>query len=54
MKVGDMVRFKNVEKRTGVLLEYGTFSDGWWSILASDGMMVDWPETQLEVINEIT
>jgi len=52
MKIGDMVRFKDVEKRTGVLLEYGTFSDDWWSILTSDGKIVVWPETQLEVIDE--
>jgi len=50
MKIGDMVRFKDLEKRTGVLLEYGAFSDGWWSILDSDGQMVVWPESQLEVI----
>ena len=52
MKVGDLVRFKDLEKTTGMLLECGGFSDGWWSILNSEGKMVVWPESQLEVINE--
>jgi len=50
MKIGDMVRFKDFEKTTGVLLEYGTFSDGWWSILSSEGEVLVWPESQLEVV----
>ena len=52
MNIGDLVRFKDLEKTTGMLLEYGGFSEGWWSILNSNGKMVVWPESQLEVIIE--
>jgi hypothetical protein len=56
MKVGDGVRFRDVEGRTGVLVDYGTFSDGWWDILDSEGSLVVWPESQLELLeqNELT
>lgn len=52
MKVGDIVRFLDIEGRIGTLIAYGEFSEGWWDILDSDGKMVVWPETQIEVINE--
>ena len=52
MKVGDMVRLKDVKGATGILLECGGFSEGWWSLLGSDGKMLVWPETQIEVISE--
>ena len=52
MKVGDVVKFLDVEGRIGVLLSYGDFSEGWWDILDSEGMLVVWPGSQLEAINE--
>ena len=54
MKVGDMIKFEGSFgiDLTGILVSYGNFSEGWWDILTSDGKMVVWPETQIEVINE--
>ncbi len=54
MKVGDMIKFgKNVGlDLTGILVGHGNFAEGWWDILDSDGKLVVWPETQIEVVNE--
>ncbi len=49
MKIGDTVRFLDIEGRVGTLIVYGEFSEGWWEILVEDGICV-WPESQLEVI----
>ena len=56
MKAGDMIRLVGSfdKNRIGVLVseanDYGF--DGWWDILDSDGEMIVWPESQIEVINE--
>ena len=52
MKIGDIVKFRDVFGRTGVLLSYGDFAEGWWDILDSEGKLVVWPESQLELVNE--
>lgn len=54
MKAGDMIKFKESFgiDLIGILVSCGNFSEGWWDILDSDGKMVVWPETQLEVIDE--
>ena len=52
MKIGDMVKFRDVAGRTGVLVSYGNFSEGWWEILDSAGCLVVWPESQLKLINK--
>ena len=51
MQVGDMIKFSDVVGRTGVLVSYGNFSVDWWEILDSEGRLVVWPESQIEVIN---
>ena len=50
MKVGDIVRFLDIEGKIGTLVAYGEFSEGWWEILAEDGIC-SWPEHLLEVIS---
>ena len=52
MKVGDMIKFKSSRPdRIGMLVSEAKNScDGWWNILDSDGKMVIWPETEIEVI----
>ena len=52
MNIGDTVKFLDLEGITGLLLSYGDFSEGWWDILNSEGKIVVWPESQLEVLNE--
>ena len=56
MKVGDMVKFCDGvwerPMRIGVLVGYGNFAEDWWEILDSTGVLVVWPESQLEAINE--
>ena len=55
MKVGDMIRFKGSfnKDRTGMLISEAKGSwNGWWDILDSDGKIVIWPETEIEVFNE--
>ena len=52
MKVGDVVKFRDIDGRIGTLISYGEFAEGWWDILDSKGTLVVWPETQLSVINE--
>jgi hypothetical protein len=51
MQVGDMIRLRGEAGRTGVLVSYGNFSVDWWEILDSEGRLVVWPESQIEVIN---
>ncbi len=55
MKIGDVVKFRDVEGRIGTLVAYGEFSEGWWEILVGDGVCA-WPESQLELVeqNELT
>ena len=53
MKVGDMIKFKGSfnKDRIGMLVSEAKGSwNGWWDILDSDGKMVIWPETEIEVI----
>ena len=55
MKVGDMIKFEGSFgiDLTGILVSEAKDSwNGWWNILDSDGKMVIWPETQIEVIDE--
>ena len=55
MKVGDMIKFKGSfnKDRAGMLVSEAKNSwNGWWNILDSDGKMVIWPETEIEVISE--
>ena len=61
MKVGDLIKFKGSfmkvpgalrKDRTGMLVSEGKESwSGWWNILDSEGGMVIWPETEIEVIS---
>jgi len=51
VQVGDVVRFRDVEGRIGTLIAYGEFSEGWWEVLAEDGVYA-WPETQLELLEQ--
>ncbi len=55
MKIGDVVKFRDVEGRIGTLVAYGEFSEGWWEILVGGGVCA-WPESQLELLeqNELT
>ena len=54
MKIGDVIKLKGSfkETRVGMLVSEtnGNWS-GWWNILDSDGLMVMWPETMIEVLN---
>tara|TARA_Y100000996_G_scaffold56166_1_gene38161 strand:+ start:707 stop:880 length:174 start_codon:yes stop_codon:yes gene_type:complete len=55
VKVGDIVKLNGSfgKDRTGMLVSEGNENwSGWWNILDCDGLMVVWPESQLEVINE--
>ena len=55
MKVGDVIKFKGSfnKDRAGMLVSEAKNSwNGWWNILDSDGKMVIWPETEIEVIIE--
>lgn len=54
MKPGDLVKITGSSSAASII---GTIvaewhGTGWWEILASNGMIIHWPETQLEVINE--
>ena len=54
MKVGDLVKIVGSLSNKAVI---GTIiapwkSSEWWEILASNGMVIQWPESQLELINE--
>ena len=54
MKVGDLVKIMGSLDAPSVI---GTIvapwkNTDWWEILASNGMVIQWPESQLEVINE--
>ena len=55
MKAGDIIKFKGSfdKDRVGMLISEaeGSFN-GWWDILDSDGKLVVWPESQIEVISE--
>lgn len=56
MKSGALVRFKGyvdgvtLNGRFGILMSEA-YSPDWWTIL-EDGTLVDWPASQLEVIQE--
>ena len=54
MKVGDLVKIVGTLSNNAVV---GTIiapwkSSEWWEVLASNGMVIQWPESQLELINE--
>ena len=54
MKVGDLIKFRGTfnKERTGMLVSEAKNSwSGWWNILDSDGKMVIWPATEIEVIS---
>jgi hypothetical protein len=54
MKVGDVIKLKGSfkETRVGMLVSETKGNwNGWWNILDSDGLMVMWPETMIEVLN---
>ena len=55
MKVGDLIKFRGTfnKERTGMLVSEAKNSwSGWWNILDSDGKMVIWPSTEIEVFSE--
>ena len=62
MKVGDLIKFKGSfmkvpgalhKDRTGMLVSEAKNSwNGWWNILDSNGKMVIWPATEIEVFSE--
>ena len=55
MKVGDMIKFEGSFgiDLIGILVSEAKDSwNGWWNILDSNGKMVIWPETKIEVISE--
>ena len=57
MKVGDLVKFVRHDEPLSNNVVVGTIiapwkSTEWWEILASNGMVIQWPESQLELVNE--
>jgi hypothetical protein len=55
VKAGDLVWVKGThgpEHVRGIILESWETVLSWWTIMIRDGEIINWPESQLEKINE--
>ena len=58
MKAGDLVKIIGSHSSTADAFGFfGTIvepwaADGWWTVLTQRGQIINWPESQMELINE--
>ena len=52
MKPGDLVKIIGSHAQiVGTIIEPWA-ADGWWTVLTQRGQVINWPESQMELINE--
>ncbi len=54
LKIGDIVKLigtHSSEPLVGLIVSSSEFSKGWHSVACADGV-VQWPESQMELVNE--